>query len=73
MSFYSSRVANINPKARINIEEFIRIAPDVVIYYNVPDAIRKFEEAGIPDAAAAVAKRARRHRCIARRRRLFRC
>jgi iron complex transport system substrate-binding protein len=45
---YSSRVANINPKARINIEEFIRIAPDVVIYYNVPDAIRKFEEAGIP-------------------------
>jgi iron complex transport system substrate-binding protein len=45
---YSSRLTNINPKARINIEEFIKAAPDVVIYYNVADAIRKFEEALIP-------------------------
>lgn len=45
---YSSSLSNINPKARINIEEFIRIAPDVVIYYNVPHALKKFEEARIP-------------------------
>jgi len=45
---YSSSLTNINPKARINIEEFIKIAPDVVIYYNVPNAIQKFEEAFIP-------------------------
>ena len=45
---YSSSIANINPKARINIEEFIKVAPDVVIYYNVPNAIEKFKEALIP-------------------------
>ncbi len=45
---YSSRIANINPKARINIEQFIKVDPDVIIYYNVPQAIEQFEEAGIP-------------------------
>ena len=45
---YSSRLSNINPKAHINIEEFIKIAPDVVIYYDVPNAIAKFQEALIP-------------------------
>ncbi len=45
---YSSSLSNINPKARINIEEFLRIAPDVVIYYNVPHALAKFKEAEIP-------------------------
>ena len=45
---YSSHLSNINPKARINIEEFIAIAPDVVIYYHVPSEIKKFEAANIP-------------------------
>ena len=45
---YSSRVTNINPKVRINIEEFIKVEPDVVLYYYVPSAIQKFEEASIP-------------------------
>ncbi|THB76286.1 MAG: hypothetical protein D3926_18375 [Desulfobacteraceae bacterium] len=45
---YSSSLSNINPKARINIEEFIKLAPDVVIYYNVPHALKKFREARIP-------------------------
>ncbi len=45
---YSSRLTNINPKARINIEEFIKVNPDVVLYYYVPNAIEKFEEASIP-------------------------
>ena len=45
---YSCKITNINPKVRINIEEFIKVAPDVVLYYYVPGAIKKFEEAAIP-------------------------
>jgi iron complex transport system substrate-binding protein len=45
---YSSRITNINPKANINIEEFIKVEPDVVLYYYVPGVIKKFEEASIP-------------------------
>jgi len=56
---YPSKIANINPKARINIEEFIKINPDIVIYYNVPNAIKKFEEALIPVYVYQANKKAR--------------
>lgn len=39
---------HVGPKTPVNIEEFLRLRPDLVIYWNIPQELRKFEQAGIP-------------------------
>jgi iron complex transport system substrate-binding protein len=41
-------IKNVGPQTPVNIEEFIKFNPDLVIYWNLPQEIKKFETAGIP-------------------------
>jgi iron complex transport system substrate-binding protein len=41
-------IANVGPQTPVNIEEFIKLNPDLVIYWNLPQELKKFETAGIP-------------------------
>jgi iron complex transport system substrate-binding protein len=41
-------ISGVGPKTPVNIEEFIRLKPDLVIYWNIPQELQKFDAAGIP-------------------------
>lgn len=40
-------ISKIGPKSPVNIEEFLRIGPEVIIYWNIPSELKKFEAAGM--------------------------
>jgi iron complex transport system substrate-binding protein len=41
-------IADVGPQTPINVEEFIAKGVDLVIYWNIPQELEKFEKAGIP-------------------------
>ena len=41
-------IANVGPQTPVNVEEFISKGVDLVIYYNIPQELEKFDMAGIP-------------------------
>jgi iron complex transport system substrate-binding protein len=40
-------LSGVGPQSPVNIEEFIKQDPDVVIYWNIPQELKKFDTAGI--------------------------
>lgn len=40
-------IADVGPRAPVNIEQFVKLGPEVVIYWSIPDELKKFDEAGI--------------------------
>jgi iron complex transport system substrate-binding protein len=43
-------IDGVGPNTPVNIEEFLKLSPDLVLYWNLPDELKKFEDAGIPAA-----------------------
>ncbi len=40
-------ISKVGPKSPVNIEEFLRLGAEVVIYWNIPQELQKFDAAGI--------------------------
>lgn len=41
-------ITDVGPKTPVNVEEYLRKGVDLVIYYNIPQELKKFDMAGIP-------------------------
>jgi len=42
------KIANVGPRTPVNIEEYLKNDVDLVIYYNIPQELKKFDMAGLP-------------------------